>query len=148
MFDLIIRGGEVVTPNGVVDSDVAIAGETIAALTAPGTLDAGSAARVIDAAGHIVMPGGIDPHVHYAMNFEHILITEGPPYSFAAALGGNTSVIDFVFQEPPQGLLDANAKLRYLSPKRIDLRVQLRVLDTPDHFIERSFNSLQDVGDK
>jgi len=46
------------------------------------------------------------------------------------------------------GLLDANAKLRYLAPKRIELRVQLRVLDTPDHFIERSFKSLQDIGDK
>ena len=37
---------------------------------------------------------------------------------------------------------------RYLAPKRIELRVQLRVRDTPDHFIERSFKSLQDVGDK
>ena len=64
MFDLIIRGGEVVTPEGVVTCDVAVAGETIAALAAPGTLAAESAKRVIDATRHIVMPGGIDPHVH------------------------------------------------------------------------------------
>jgi len=38
MLDLIIRGGDVVTPEGVVRCDVAIQGETIAALTAPGTL--------------------------------------------------------------------------------------------------------------
>ena len=66
MFDLIIRGGEVVTPEGVVTCDVAVAGETIAALAAPGTLAAESAKRVIDATRHIVMPGGIDPHVHHA----------------------------------------------------------------------------------
>ena len=64
---------------------------------------------MIDASNCLVIPGGIDPHVHYAMNFEHILTTEGPPYSFAAALGGNTSVIDFAFCEPPQGLLEAIA---------------------------------------
>ena len=40
MFDLIIRGGDVVTPQGVVRCDVAVAGETIAAIAAAGTLAA------------------------------------------------------------------------------------------------------------
>ena len=35
MLDTIIRGGDVVTPQGVVQGDVAIAGETIAGVTAP-----------------------------------------------------------------------------------------------------------------
>ena len=64
MFDLMIRGGDVVTPEGVVRGDVAIAGETIAAIATPEALSADSAKQVIDATGHIVMPGGIDPHVH------------------------------------------------------------------------------------
>jgi dihydropyrimidinase len=64
MFDLIVRGGDVVTPDGVVRCDVAVAGETIAAIAAPGVLSAGSTKHLIDATGHIVMPGGIDPHVH------------------------------------------------------------------------------------
>ena len=38
MFDLIIRGGDVVTPEGVVRCDVAVAGETIAAIATPGAL--------------------------------------------------------------------------------------------------------------
>ena len=38
MLDLIIRGGDVVTPQGVAKCDVAIKGETIAAVAAPGTL--------------------------------------------------------------------------------------------------------------
>jgi hypothetical protein len=49
---------------------------------------------------------------------------------------------------PSEPFLDANAKRRYLAAKRIELRVQIRVLDTPDHFVERSFKSLQDAGDK
>jgi dihydropyrimidinase len=100
MLDLIIRGGDVVTPQGVITGDVAIAGETIAAVAAPDTLP--SAKRVIEAAGHIVMPGGIDPHVH----LHHIwikpdgtpLVTTGPEQVGRAALfGGTTTFIDFAY---------------------------------------------------
>jgi len=102
MFDLIIRGGDVVTPQGVVACDIAVAGETIAALTAPGTLEAGSAGRVIDATRQIVMPGGIDPHVHmhhpWTMPDGTPLITKGPEYvGIAALFGGTTTLIDFAY---------------------------------------------------
>jgi dihydropyrimidinase len=102
MFDLIIRGGEVVTPEGVVSCDVAVAGETIAALAAPGTLAADSAKRVIDATGRIVVPGGIDPHVHmhhpWTMPDGTPLITAGPEHvGIAALFGGTTTLIDFAY---------------------------------------------------
>jgi dihydropyrimidinase len=102
MFDLIIRGGEVVTPEGVVTCDVAVAGETIAALTAPGTLADGTAKRVIDATKHIVMPGAIDPHVHmhhaWIMPDGKPLITAGPEQvGIAALFGGTTTLIDFAY---------------------------------------------------
>jgi dihydropyrimidinase len=102
MLDLIIRGGDVVTPQGVVRGDVAIAGETIAAIAAPGALSSDASARVIEAAGHIVMPGGIDPHVHQ----HHVwikpdgtpLVTAGPEQVGRAALhGGTTTLIDFAY---------------------------------------------------
>jgi len=102
MFDLIIRDGEVVTPQGVVHCDVAVSGETIAALAAAGSLSDQSAKRTIDASGHIVMPGGIDPHVH----LHHVwikpdgtpLITAGPEHVGRAALfGGTTTFIDFAY---------------------------------------------------
>src|SRR5215831_1673688 len=102
MFDLIIRGGDVVTPEGVVRCDVAVAGETIAAIATSGTLSADAAKRVIDAKAHIVMPGGIDPHVH----MHHVwlkpdgtpLVTAGPEQVGRAALyGGTTTLIDFAY---------------------------------------------------
>jgi dihydroorotase-like cyclic amidohydrolase len=52
MLDLIIRGGDVVTPQGVVQGDVAVAGETIVAVAAAGVLSAETAKRVVDAEGH------------------------------------------------------------------------------------------------
>ena len=102
MFDLIIRGGDVVTPQGVVRAEVALAGEKIAAIAAAGTLSSQSAKRVIEATGHIVMPGGIDPHVH----LHHVwikpdgtpLVTAGPEQVGRAALfGGTTTLIDFAY---------------------------------------------------
>jgi hypothetical protein len=60
MLDTIIRAGDVVTPQGVARCDVAISGETIAAVTAPSALPAEQARCVIDASGRIVMPEGID----------------------------------------------------------------------------------------
>jgi dihydropyrimidinase len=102
MLDLIVRGGDVVTPEGVVRCDVAISGETVAAVAAPGAVSALSAARVLDATGHIVMPGGIDPHVH----LHHVwikpdgtpLTTAGPEQVGRAALfGGTTTFIDFAY---------------------------------------------------
>jgi dihydropyrimidinase len=82
VLDLIIRGGDVVTPLGVAKCDVAVKGETIAAVAAPGTLADADAARVIDATGKNVMPGGIDPHVHMFHPFmtpdRKELLTQGP----------------------------------------------------------------------
>ena len=66
MFDLVIRGDRVVTPHGVGAWDVAVKDGAIAALAAHGSFAPDQAARVIDAGSGIVMPGGIDPHVHCA----------------------------------------------------------------------------------
>ena len=63
MADIIITGGLVVTPMGTAELDVSITGESISAVSEPGTVERGNA-RVIDASGKIVVPGGIEPHAH------------------------------------------------------------------------------------
>ena len=112
MLDLIIRGGDVVTPQGVVQGDVAVAGETIAAIAAADVLSAETAERVINATGHIVIPGGIDPHVH----LHHVwfkpdgsqLVTAGPEQVGRAALhGGTTTFIDFAYWRDGATALEA-----------------------------------------
>ena len=61
-FDTIIRGGLVATASDSVVCDVGIRGGRIAALGE----DLGKADDVIDARGRLVLPGGIDSHVHFA----------------------------------------------------------------------------------
>ncbi len=102
MLDLIIRGGEVVTPWGVGDWDVAVQGEKIVAVTTPGTLtdDVG---RIIDATGKIVIPGGIEPHAHIAapiMGPGNLKTAPPEQVSRAALFGGTTTLMDFAIQYP------------------------------------------------
>jgi len=100
MFDLILRGGTVVTPHGVGVHDVAMSGETIAAITNPGAIGDEQAGRSVDVSGKIVMPGGIDPHVHCKWHMPlpggGVGYTDGPEVVSRAALyGGTTTMIDF-----------------------------------------------------
>lgn len=100
MFDLILRNGTVVTPHGTGRQDVAISGETISAVTSPDAIDNTQTKRSIDVNGKIVMPGGIDPHVHckwiMPMPDGTFGFTEGPEIvSKAALFGGTTTLIDF-----------------------------------------------------
>jgi dihydropyrimidinase len=100
MLDLVIRGRTVVTPQGVGAYDIAIQGEKIVAVAAAGTYAADSTKRLVDAGDKIVMPGGIDPHVHCAWYLPHPDGTAGatdPPsvVSRAALFGGTTTMIDF-----------------------------------------------------
>ena len=59
-FDTIIRGGTVATASDTFSCDVGITGGKITALGA----DLGDATEIVDATGMLVLPGGIDSHVH------------------------------------------------------------------------------------
>ena len=102
MFDLIIRSGQVVTPWGVGDWDIAVRGEKIVAVAAHHTLTDESV-RVIDATGKLVVPGGIEPHAHiHAPIMGHGDLKTAPPeqVSRAAVFGGTTTILDFAIQYP------------------------------------------------
>ena len=101
MIDLIIRGGQVVTPWGVGGWDVAVEGEKIVAVAEPGALP-GETGRVIDATGKIVVPGGIEPHAHIAAPIFSMEMRTAPPeqVSRAALFGGTTTLTDFAIQYP------------------------------------------------
>ncbi len=106
MFDLLITGGTAVMPASTEAADIGVSGGTIAAIGAPGSLAAVGAARTVDAAGQIVIPGGIDPHIHAGMPIvggpsNEELFSAGPDVVSRAALhGGTTTLLDFALCLP------------------------------------------------
>lgn len=66
-------------------------------------------AKVIDATGLYVLPGGVDPHVHMELPIGggQFSADDFETGTRAAIAGGTTSIIDFVTPEPGQPLLEA-----------------------------------------
>ncbi|MBN2500517.1 MAG: dihydropyrimidinase [Anaerolineales bacterium] len=91
---LLIKSGTLVTASDTYEADILIDGETIAAIG--GDLNVEDA-EVIDASGKLVMPGGIDPHVHLDLPmFDTVSSDDHYTGHKAAAFGGTTTVMDFV----------------------------------------------------
>jgi dihydropyrimidinase len=89
--DLVIRGGTVVAPMTADVADVAIDGETIAAV---GQNLQG--VREIDASGKLVFPGAIDAHTHMALPVAGTVSSDDfASGTIAAACGGVTTLVDF-----------------------------------------------------
>jgi dihydroorotase len=95
-FDLIIRGGELVTPSGRGAGDVGVRDGKVAAI---GQLSAASAGEVFEAQGLTVLPGVIDTQVHFrepGMEWKEDLETG----SRGAVLGGVTAVFEMPNTRP------------------------------------------------
>ncbi|HTT79027.1 MAG TPA: amidohydrolase family protein [Stellaceae bacterium] len=113
MLDIVITGGLAVLPTGAAHVDIGIEGERIAAIGAPGNLAAIGAGRTIDAQGQIVIPGGIDPHVHCRWPIpvpgqSQPNLTDGPDRVSQAALhGGTTTILDFALVDADNNVQQA-----------------------------------------
>ena len=105
-LDTVIRGGTIVTASDTTRGDVGILGDKIVAIASE--LNPENAARVIDATGRYVMPGGIDVHTHLEMPFGGTKSADDfESGTIAAAHGGTTTLIDFAIQYKGQTLRHA-----------------------------------------
>ena len=95
-LDTIIHGGRVVTADRTVSADVGIRGEKIVALGAQLAKTHASGAKLVNAQGRYVIPGGVDAHVHLALPFcGTVSADDYDSGTRAAACGGVTTLIDF-----------------------------------------------------
>jgi dihydropyrimidinase len=101
----LITNGKVVTANETFVADVLMEGGTISEVRA-GIDRAGHA--VVDAAGMLVLPGGIDAHTHMDMPFGGTVSADDfETGTRAAAMGGTTTIVDFAIQAKGTRMRDA-----------------------------------------
>ncbi len=106
-LDCVIRGGTVATAADVIRCDIGISGGRVVALGE----DLGPAEDVIDASGRLVLPGGVDSHVHLAQpsGDDIVMADDFDSGTRAAAFGGNTTVLSYCLQAKGQTLRSALA---------------------------------------
>ncbi len=96
-LDVLISGGEVLLPDGLLRADLGLANGEVAGIYAPGT--APEAAEVIDATGRIALPGIVDIHFHVrapAYPERGTVLSE----TRAAAAGGVTTLFEMPISKP------------------------------------------------
>ena len=132
-YDLVIANARVVGPGGAEVADVAVRGETIAAVGRG--LSAGCE-TVVDGSGKYLIPGGVDVHVHLELPFCGTTSSDDwESGTRAAARGGVTTVIDFAIPYGEESLREAfeNWSARAKPKACVDYCFHLAITDWDRH---------------
>jgi dihydropyrimidinase len=145
-FDTIIRWGTIATAADTFACDIGIRDGLIAALGR----DLGPAQVVIDATDRLVLPGGIDSHVHFAQpSGEGVVMADGfASGTRSAAFGGNTTVLPFCLQEKGQSLRAALRSYHALADGEcyVDVSFHLIVSDPTEQVLGQELPALVEDG--
>lgn len=97
---ILIKNGTLITAADTYQADLLLDGEKISAIGQ--NLPASQDDQVIDAAGKLLLPGGVDVHTHFDLPMADTVSSDDHYTGHkAAAFGGTTTVIDFVSQDFP-----------------------------------------------
>src|SRR5438128_327276 len=127
---MLIRGGTVVTADGEGIADVRIRDGRVAEVR----LDLPPDGDVIDAAGHLVLPGVVDPHTHLLLDTGTARTADDfESGSLSAAAGGVTTFLDFAPQQPGQRFAEAlQSRLDLIEGRSyIDYAIHLNIAHLP-----------------
>lgn len=104
-YDVVIQNGTIITASDIYQADIGVRDGKIVEIADVITTEA---ARVVDAKGKYVIPGGIDAHTHLDMPFGGTFSSDDfQTGTKAAAIGGTTAVIDYSVQPGGGTLADA-----------------------------------------
>ena len=110
--DLVIAGGTVVSPTGRRRLNVAVA-DGVVTYVGP---DRPGARETVDASGLLVMPGGVDTHVHL-MDPGSTEREDFPTGTSAAAASGVTTIVEHSHGTPVRSVEDLRGKLDHLQER-------------------------------
>jgi dihydropyrimidinase len=145
MYELVIRGGTVVTAADTVRGDIGIRDGRIVAVG----LDLERGDKEVDASSLLVMPGGIDSHVHLDQpSGDSVMADDFESGTRSAVAGGNTTVIPFALQPRGAGLRESVAAYHAKAHGRCytDHGFHLIVTDPTTSVLGQELPSLVDDG--
>jgi dihydropyrimidinase len=105
--------------------------------------------EVVDAKGHYILPGAIDPHTHLCMPFMGTYAQDDyETGTIAAACGGVTCVVDFDLQQKGETLLEALERKKALAEGKVvvDYSLHPAVMDPRPEVIEEVKKACLDYG--
>ena len=136
LSEILLRGGTLVTAEKSRAGDLLVRDGKIAEIGA----DLQTTGKVIDASDHLVMPGGIDTHVHLTHPIEALGIETADNFfsgTVAAACGGVTTIIDFALQRKGDSLIETrNRRLLDVTDQAVvDYGLHIIVTDVQDDWL-------------
>src|SRR5260370_5576577 len=141
-FDTVIRHGMIATATETFKADVAIKDGRIVSIGE----SLGDADEVVDATGMLVLPGGIDSHVHISQPSGPgiVMADDFASATRAAAFGGNTFVMPYCLQAKGQPLREALKNYHALAEQNchIDHSFHLIIADPTEHVLGQELPAL------
>jgi dihydropyrimidinase len=131
-YDLVIRGGTVVTADRTLRTDVGVRAGRVVELK-----EGLAGKRTIDASGKLVLPGGVDSHCHVEQLSSTGKMCADDFYSatVAAAFGGTTTIVPFAAQHRGDSIVEVvdDYARRAAEKAVIDYGFHLIVADPSEH---------------
>jgi dihydropyrimidinase len=141
-FDTVIRHGTIATASETYQADVAIRGGRIVAIGE----DLTDADEIVDASGMLVLPGGIDSHVHISQPSGPgiVMADDFASATRAAAFGGNTFVMPYCLQAKGQPLREALKDYHALAEQNchVDHSFHLIIADPTENVLGQELPAL------
>jgi dihydropyrimidinase len=141
-LDVVIRGGTIATASDTFQCDVGIRDGRVVTLGH----DLGAAREVIDATGKLVLPGGIDSHVHFSQPSgpDIVMADDFESGTRSAAFGGNTMVLPFCLQEKGHSLREAVTRYHELANGNcyVDVSFHLIISDATEQVLGQELPAL------
>jgi dihydropyrimidinase len=141
-FDTVIRHGTIATASETYRADVAIRNGRIVAIGESLT----EADDIVDATGLLVLPGGIDSHVHISQPSGPgiVMADDFASATLAAAFGGNTFVMPYCLQAKGQPLREALKDYHALAEQNchVDHSFHLIIADPTENVLGQELPAL------
>ncbi|MFN8399810.1 MAG: dihydropyrimidinase [Anaerolineales bacterium] len=139
----LIKNGKLITASDTFNADILIEGEKISRIGL--NLEADSDHQ-IDATGKLIMPGGVDPHIHLDLPmFDTVSSDDHYTGHKAAAFGGTTTAMDFVVLENEGFERSVDLWMKKAEKAAIDYSFHMN-LTRFDEKIAKTIPSLMDMG--